>query len=282
MTLIQTKSLTSQQLLEISGLIDACRCHDRIRLSYPAEDFCTDISSVQEAADETASGCGCHWLLYDDDGILACALALMIEDDNLAECAAFTHPDRRRRGYFNRLLECALPYCEDRDILFTVDQSCADTVGVLQALDASWDSDEHQMERILNADAPLPSSLVHRDVTLSCAEAESSRDASAPDPAASVWNLCLKERSCSLPDVLGQCSTFAVSPDCVCLHHVLIDPRCRRQGYGMDLITLVLSRLAPAGIHKVILQVSGSNDAALSLYKKTGFRITETLSSYYY
>jgi ribosomal protein S18 acetylase RimI-like enzyme len=40
--------------------------------------------------------------------------------------------------------------------------------------------------------------------------------------------------------------------------------------------------LAAAGIKKVILQVSGDNAAALALYKKTGFRITETLSYYLY
>jgi ribosomal protein S18 acetylase RimI-like enzyme len=40
--------------------------------------------------------------------------------------------------------------------------------------------------------------------------------------------------------------------------------------------------LAAAGIKKVILQVSGGNDSALALYKKAGFRITETLLYYLY
>jgi len=36
------------------------------------------------------------------------------------------------------------------------------------------------------------------------------------------------------------------------------------------------------GIRRICLQVSGANEPALHLYRKTGFRITEALSYYLY
>ena len=56
----------------------------------------------------------------------------------------------------------------------------------------------------------------------------------------------------------------------------------RGQGLGTSLLIKVLSFLAEREPLPVTLQVSGSNGPALSLYKKTGFRITETLSRYLY
>ena len=46
----------------------------------------------------------------------------------------------------------------------------------------------------------------------------------------------------------------------------------------------VSSRTGASGDHKrpVLLQVAGNNTPALALYKKTGFRITETLCCYLY
>ena len=54
---------------------------------------------------------------------------------------------------------------------------------------------------------------------------------------------------------------------------------CR--GYGKAFFFQVLKSLQE-NTSTVTLQVSGNNTVALNLYKKTGFRITETLSYYLY
>ena len=46
--------------------------------------------------------------------------------------------------------------------------------------------------------------------------------------------------------------------------------------------SILVSSLEREGIRRICLQVSGSNEPALHLYRKTGFRITETLSYYLY
>lgn len=81
---------------------------------------------------------------------------------------------------------------------------------------------------------------------------------------------------------LGSCQTTPVSRSCVCLHHVEILPQYRRQGCGTALLEQLAAVLKHSGVRRVILQVSGDNEASLALYKKQGFRITETLSYYLY
>ena len=56
----------------------------------------------------------------------------------------------------------------------------------------------------------------------------------------------------------------------------------RGQGYGKRFLNQVLLDLAKHAPLPLRLQVSGENLPALSLYKKTGFQITETLSGYLY
>ena len=61
-----------------------------------------------------------------------------------------------------------------------------------------------------------------------------------------------------------------------------IKEELRGQGYGTTYLLQVLSDLANINPLPLRLQVSGDNTAALSLYKKTGFQITETLFGYIY
>ncbi|MGN0159705.1 MAG: GNAT family N-acetyltransferase [Brotaphodocola sp.] len=91
----------------------------------------------------------------------------------------------------------------------------------------------------------------------------------------------LSKRS-SFLQTLGSCQTSVLSDTAVCLHHVEILPQFRGCGYGTILIQQLILALKEQGFSKIILQVSGDNSAALALYKKQGFRITETLSFYLY
>ena len=56
----------------------------------------------------------------------------------------------------------------------------------------------------------------------------------------------------------------------------------RGQGYGKALLLQVISDLISCNPLPLRLQVSGENIPAVSLYKKTGFQIAETLSGYLY
>lgn len=252
MKIIETLILTNIQTEEIATLTDACRSHDKIRLTYPA--------------DESGDGCR-HYLLYEEDGTLAAVLAMLPLDDRTVECSAFTHPAYRRQGCFSRLLDIAAEQFETCDILFGVPESCHAAIQVLSALGAEQESLEHQMELLF----PVHSFDVAANTGVLTL-------ASSPDKAADTVEWILKKDSLSI----GRCLITTVSEGCVCLHHLEIAEPLRQKGYGSSFLSLLLPRIAEGGFHKIILQVSGDNPAAVALYKKTGFRITETLSFYCY
>ena len=262
-SIIETGTLTDRQARQIRQLTDICRRHDHIQLSYP----------IGESDTADADGAR-HWLCCQNDGLLCCALGLVYYQDSLAECIAFTHPDFRRRGLFSLLLEQALAHCEDCDILFTVSGCCPDTLAVLESLEAELQSQEYRMELELESvsDVQTLPPLQEACALHQISETEHGKTSGSE----TTWQLI------SSDGMSGTCQTSMVSDSCACLHHVEILPSLRGQGYGYALLCLLLPALYEEGVRRLILQVSGDTRAALALYKKTGFRITETLSCYLY
>ncbi|MDO5406694.1 MAG: GNAT family N-acetyltransferase [Eubacteriales bacterium] len=290
----QTAQLTQQQMSEIAQLTALCQEHDHSHSSYPFE---------EDGA--------IHFLLYrrqtidsgSEEMMLCCALALLPYDSEepAAECIAFTRPDCRRQGYFTELLDLALDAFEDFDILFPVLVQVPDTLATLQALEAELDSQELQMELSLEQiSEPSESPFVLRRQDRS---GDSGCSGETDDTGEDICTWVLMKPGCpdsgtstrtsfrSVPvnsedtsdgTFLGSCQTTPVSRSCVCLHHVEILPQYRRQGCGTALLEQLAAALKHSGVRRVILQVSGDNEAALALYKKQGFRITETLSYYLY
>lgn len=82
------------------------------------------------------------------------------------------------------------------------------------------------------------------------------------------------------PRCAGTCRLLPYGGGRFYLYHLEIIPDYRGYGLGRSLLHAVLASLPEDT--QVILQVSSENTAALSLYKKTGFRITKTLSYHNY
>lgn len=244
---IYTTRLSSTQKQQIKNLLSACRQAEPLTLSAPLED---DLD---------------YFLLYDGN-VLCTMLFLFFPEPDICECAAFTHPDYRRKGCFSRLLEKALEYtkaCEATlghpiDFCFLTDSKTPSASFVLKALSAEYWYSEHKMERHLTRhDRCHQSSL-------------QIKDAGDHIYTASVNN-----------QMIGTCITLPTGKN-IYLYGFEIKENLRRHGYGEDFLRSMLAFLSGEGYETVSLQVSGQNLAALSLYKKTGFRITDTLSYYLY
>ena len=80
---------------------------------------------------------------------------------------------------------------------------------------------------------------------------------------------------------LGSC-LLSPSGFAVCLSSLLIREDLRGKGLGTRFLGFLFPALAKAGFSRITLQVSASNAPALALYRKTGFRVAETLSYYLY
>lgn len=248
MDITVTSNLNPARKSEIQYIVDASRQKESITLSFPFEE--ADL-----------------YVCLSEGGRILSAAAFTEEAENTYECAAFTHPDARDRGFFSAVLEAglqALP--EDAELFFYVEEGCRDAENVLYTIGAEHLSDEYMMELSPDSEGSL-----------------------FPDPFLSPPTSDLKVESA---DCCGTETLFFSDPfGSVCIsvfdsHYYLygfeIKESERHRGHGKELLFKVLSRLSSKAVLPVTLHVSGDNSPALSLYKKTGFRITEILSCYLY
>lgn len=253
MKIVKTTALNEKQTAEIEALVCACKQVCPLTLSFPF--------------DEEAS----FYLLYDPALVCALSLILPVSDcpDEAAECVAFTLPPRQHMGYFTALFAAAEEEIEDTDLLFLTDNSNEGAAKALAALPAEFDFDEYKMDLDLkHAPAANPDGdgfrLLSEAVT---------------DENCVTFTFRLK----SDPDgpCVGNCHAL-ISETAACLYSFMIEALFRGRGLGTEALLLTLSYLNMKHCTSVSLHVSGDNEAAVHLYRKTGFRITETLSYYLY
>jgi ribosomal protein S18 acetylase RimI-like enzyme len=60
-----------------------------------------------------------------------------------------------------------------------------------------------------------------------------------------------------------------------------VDPLYRGQGIAAKLLGYAESEIINRGLHRIRLEVSVGNSTAISLYEKSGFRISSLLKNYY-
>ena len=65
------------------------------------------------------------------------------------------------------------------------------------------------------------------------------------------------------------------------INTLAVAPRFRRRGVATLLMQHVLAETAKEGARKATLEVRASNQAALALYERLGFRVTATRPGYY-
>jgi ribosomal-protein-alanine N-acetyltransferase len=61
-----------------------------------------------------------------------------------------------------------------------------------------------------------------------------------------------------------------------------VDPTHRKKGIGLRLLSVAEEHLRKKGIHKIRLEVSIANNAAIKLYEHTGFQKIMLLKKYYH
>lgn len=260
MSVILTANLNPSQKSQIHSIVTASKESEPISASFPYEE-----------AD--------FYTLYESDGTICAAAAWIKEDEESFECCAFTDPKCRRNGMFSELLDAAIEELpEDAAILFYTDGKCGDTNGVLEALEAELVQEEHMMEIDLNK--------LELSIT-SCGGEQSCTCNSGELSAASSASLTMTELDLDGTRTLQYENPYgivyiSVFSSYYYLYGFEIKETFRSQGHGKRFLLQVLADLAKRNPLPLRLQVSEENVPALTLYKKTGFRITETLFCYLY
>lgn len=245
------RTLNSSQKEQIHSLEERCRRKSPLTLTFPMEGFD-------------------HCLFYyGENGMLLAAAAFTTAAPGICECSAFTDPAYRNRGIFSGLLEEGLELIpEESDILFYSDGNCEDTEKTLNALEAEFLTCDYMMELSPELPGRICETAFTESRAASLSPAVISRDGDG----------CLK--------FLFQTSTGEALVSCAQNYYYFfsfeIRENLRGMGHGEALLKQILTYLHSKKPMAVRLQVSGDNIPAMSLYKKTGFRITDTLSTYLY
>ena len=203
------------------------------------------------------------FVLFEIDGTIRSAAAFFSEGDDTYECYAFTDPAYRHQGLFSELLEIAIETLpEDAEFLFYTNGTDPDTQAALLALEAELVFEEHMMEIDLASSLTKAEKLSENPVTITSAAIEGTLTRRYSNPYGSV--------------------NISVFSSHYYLYGLEIKEEYRGKGYGNQLFNQVLLDLASLDPLPLRLQVSENNIPAVSLYKKTGFQITETLFGYLY
>lgn len=225
------------------------------------------------------------YLTARDKHTLAAVLALTPCGDHTFECAAHTAAHFRRQGIFSELLSRALEELpEESELLFYIRPTDEDSVRTMEAIGAEKISAEHMME--LEKPAPhAPAGVTCPDDTTAQTGAALRGGIAGPagTPALTVSAASSPEGE---PELLYESEygfvRIASRSRGSYLYGLEISEAERGKGHGTRFLSAVLSDLDSRGLFPVRLQVSGENTPAMALYKKTGFRIIETLLCYLY
>lgn len=254
----------------LDELLCSCREREPVTLKFPQEE---DV----------------FYVLLSADGMLCTAAAFYKEEEGVFSCTAFTRPEYRRQGFFSAALKKGLELLpEETDLLFYTDEKSPDALGTLKALEAERISTEYMMELSPNEFfANLGNSDADRNRPSGNPGTDNSACTLTDGPVPGHPGLTVMAVSEDGSDVLSFLDAYGSVRILPCPSHYYlygfeIKEAFRGMGHGQALLKSVLSALFSHKKLPVTLQVSGQNLPALSLYKKTGFRITETLSCFLY
>lgn len=282
-----TTTLSRKEQEDIHRITALCRLADGLSLSCPGD------------GDE-------YWFLAEDT-TAAAFLAVYKTDETMWECYAFTHPDYRRKGYFSALLEQVCRYSEalgEPELCFVTDNKCPAAMAALRELEAELWNEEYMMEYDIAAaqtafgggKSGSPSPLPDMELEMVISPAPEGLLICARIPGENFPGEGNENKSPDRSDITAPDTTFCtgyVPEACVTcrlslngtgayLYSLETVPSLRRRGLARCFLAQLIRHLKGKGIQRICLQVSGFNEPALHLYRKTGFRVTETLSYYLY
>ena len=279
---IKLTTITSAQRTQTEELIRTCCLAEPIRLSIPLP-----------AADEPLSG-ECFFALYDHNQLIS-VIHLFYPDYSVGELIGFTHPKYRRQGYFTQLLDCAADFADEiglSQVYVISDGRSSDAENALAELMLDAEYTEYMLEKPLTEQLgdeivippsdtksfslkEIPSSEMSTDIfcrIFHVSSAESSSYLSEISSDARIRTFIftkdehlLGQTQLTMMDGIAYVSGFGILPE------------FRRQGFGLTFLHFLEKAVAAEGTAKLTLQVSSKNKPALSLYRKDGFDVLESL-----
>lgn len=193
----------------------------------------------------------CFFLMYNG-GVLVSFASVFIPEYGMCEVYANTLPEARNRGYFIRMLEMIQAKNKDFGIdrMYIVnDPSCISGTTALRSLGASLENTDYLMRyntgikpqprRILELECENDGNNVRYKVTLGGNEI----------------GHCFVEHTRATASIFG----------------FWVEEEHRGNGYGTEMLLLLLEHLLEHGSRKILLHVNNANRSAHKMYFHNGF-----------
>lgn len=274
-------ALNEKKYEQIAGLERECREHDGGGASLYLDN---------DAAGET--GIRPFYFIYKKGKPVA-FLSIFVVDKNGAEINAITKLDYRRKGYFTRLLKAALKELKKTDIKqiwLVADGNAKNLKEAAEAVAASVDAKFDYSEYVLLFDKTKEATYYDKGIRLTAPEEsftlrtmhELFPGEYADDDWFAGWQSGGDRELYNFADEngtrIGICSVYK-SGVSACIYNFGIAKEYQRKGFGKAALGLLVSGLLKP-CDKIILQVSGKNEAAYNLYINNGFMIQEEIDYY--
>lgn len=280
MNIISGSTLTYRQLKDIRSLEALCRKADNISFKLFTE------PELNEASDMP-----CFFMLYNTEGTTLLAfLSIFVPGDGTAEISACTHPEYRRRGFFVTLCQKARDIAAEHGITsltFALSPTQQTAFKILAKHGAVPNGTEYLLRykesgayrqthavsakacRLLPA---LPEELeIHADIF---ADAFGYPCDSAKDLLKDIFSSASDIKAFSFTDASGNiigCCYADINASLVMPFGICIRSDMQGKKLGQHMISLLINNYLLQYKRPILLQVSGSNENALHIYRKIGF-----------
>ena len=304
MNIISSNTLTNKQLKDIKSLEALCTTADNISFGLFTEPELNEYPDMP-----------CFFMIYDNEkaGLLA-FLSMFVPGNSTAEITACTHPEYRQKGFFHELYKKACEVAAEFDIdslIFTNSPSQQTALNVLSKYGAKLENTEYllQYERpdehtfsSNNTNSPIigiadnipefsksykltpamPDELsTHADIFAAAfgypheAAKEFIDDVLSSGSEVKVFTFTDTATGKIIGCCFAEISDSQVMPFGICVH-----PDFQGQKLGQYMMSLLIKDYLLQYKKPILLQVSGSNENALHIYRKLGFKTASQVNYY--
>ena len=282
MQIISANDVTEEQKEQINNLVRLCAAYEPINDEVAFDHVLNFDQNIK-----------CYFFLYIEDQLIA-YLSMFIPTADVAEISAYTHPEFRRKGFFTLVLEEAKKELENYEIdhiLFVHQPAGKDAKYVIDTYGATIDRSEYLMEFEISQLPELETELkltraneaylnemteiytdIFHDLSM---DTEAALKTILDTEHFDTYLLYLDEQ------IIGMCNVNRQG-DRFYIFGLGILPKYRNQGYGKQMMSLLLEELILIKDKRILLEVSSDNINALALYKNSGFDIRQQYDYYKY
>lgn len=249
MNIFMINTLSSKQYYEARDLIAICAEADGTR----------GVSFLEPELNEDATF-PAFYMMYDGSKLIS-FLSIFLADDTECEIYGYTLPEYRQKGYFKRMYKDALRKLKAagyKDIICVCEPESVSGKSVLDKMGLGIVRTEHLMSYDMSPVMEVKERLELKSTLEDNTE---------------VFEAFIGDK------LIGTCNVEFTRSHAV-IYEFFIYEEYRGNGYGSELLLLILKHLLEEDVSKILLHVNGANTVAHTMYSHHGF-VTEEQIDYW-